>query len=100
MSQDRLVEAVLSRVRGSAAADGFLRLGGRSPAEEALDLVDAVPQAPRADPQHGLAHDRAAHLGVADLPLGERDRHLDDLETGLAGAPGQVDLEAVARRRD
>ena len=39
-------------------------------------------------------------LDLPELAFGERDGHLDDGEAGADGAPGQVDLEAVALRVD
>src|SRR3954447_20157191 len=62
------------------------------------DLLQAAAHAPLGDAPQRLAHDGAAHLGLADGALGEGDGHLDDLEAGLDGAPGEVDLEAVALR--
>ncbi len=61
--------------------------------------ADCGVDAPLGDPHERLAHDRAAHLALAALALGERDRHLDDPEARPQCAPGQVDLEAVALRR-
>ena len=72
------------------------RLSARGPATAARGEREP----PDRDPPQRLAHDRRLILLCAALPLGERDRHLDDPEAGPPGAPGQVDLEAVALRGD
>jgi len=69
---------------------GFPALG--QPAQ----LVGAVVHTPHGDALQRLAHDVAAHLGVADLTLAAGDGHLDHAEPEPDRAPGQVDLEAVA----
>src|SRR5450432_20079 len=51
---------------------------------------------PDGHPPQGLGDDGVAHLGLAADPLDERDRDLDHPEAVAPGAPGQVDLEAVA----
>ena len=70
--------------------------GGASTAQLAEPVLDA----PLGDPDQRLAHDVTAHLGLAVHALDERDRHLDDAEAGVDGPARQVDLEAVALRRD
>src|SRR5690606_22785024 len=57
-------------------------------------------QSPLRDLDEGFADDGAAHLGLAELPFGEGDGHLQDAEALLIGAPGEIDLEAIALRGD
>src|SRR5580700_6737859 len=47
-----------------------------------------------------LRDDPLAHLRVAALAIGERDRHLADAEARAAGTVGHLDLEGVAARVD
>jgi len=52
-----------------------------------------VLQAPARHVHERLPHHRGVHLGLADLPLGEGDRHLADPEARLQGPdadPGDV----------
>src|SRR5207253_9831297 len=58
------------------------------------------PDAQERHAPHGLEHDRAAHLRVALLAVGERDRHLDDAEARALCPVGRLDLEGVALRVD
>src|SRR5512141_557329 len=58
-----------------------------------------VPQLPPAPYEHAgecLGDDGAGHLGCADGAAGERDGDLGDRESEADGAPGVLDLEAVA----
>src|SRR5688572_9370688 len=48
----------------------------------------------------GLEHDRPRHLRPADLPVDERDRHLDDAEACAERAVRRLDLERIALGRD
>ena len=59
-----------------------------------------VLQAPHGDPHQRFPNDRAAHLARAELPLGERDRHLDHPGPDRTARQAQVDLEAVALAGD
>src|SRR6478736_892839 len=76
--------------------------GGRGGSDRlaAQDPVRTGGDAPGGDPPERLDQDVAAHLRVADLPVDEGDRDLDDVVAGLDGAAGQIDLEAVALRGD
>ncbi len=47
-----------------------------------------------------LDHDRPVHLRLADPPVDEGDRDLDDAEPGPQDAVGRLDLEAVALGAD
>src|ERR1700759_5667453 len=62
--------------------------------------VQASVDAPLRHFHHGLTDVGSSHLGHAEFTLGERDRNLCDDEPVGDGAPGQVDLEAVALRID
>src|SRR6185503_19637252 len=53
---------------------------------------DLVPAQPDHDHQ-GLDDDLPRHLGSADAPIAEGDRHLDHAGSGAAGAMGHLDLE-------
>ena len=59
-------------------------------------VVHSRLDAPFRDLDQRLANVGSAHLGDAEFALGEGDRHLDDDEPVVQGAPGQIDLEAVA----
>src|SRR3954465_13798193 len=72
----------------------------RHGAAQGTQLARPFPQPPHGDPPQRLACHGAAHLRVAPLPLHELDRHLDDAQTGLEGAEGEVRLEDVAGRLD
>ena len=63
-------------------------------------LLGAVCHAPERGPDQRLDDDSLAHLRVAVLPFDEGDRHLDHPKAGLQRPPGEIDLEAVARRGD
>ena len=58
--------------------------------DEGPGLADAPVDAPLRDEGEALADDVAAHLRDAELPLGERDRSLDDAaEVPVPGATGE-----------
>ena len=88
-----------ARRGGAGAAYSRCHVGSRVP-PTARTWPARCSHAPAGDPAQRLAHDVAAHLGVTDLALDEGDRHLDDASARPDGAPGEVDLEAVALRRD
>src|SRR5689334_12715999 len=64
------------------------------------ESIISAPQAEEGDAPHSLEHDAAAHLGRAADAVVERDRDLDDLESGPLGAVGGLDLERVPLGRD
>src|SRR5699024_6945544 len=88
----------------AAADDGGVRwrvarsqsVPGGLAVDEAAQLVPTMGHAPPGDAGHRLPDDVPVHLRVADLPLDEGDRDLDDGQPGTDGAHGEVGLEAVA----
>ena len=66
---------------------------------QALDLVGAVVDSPFGDLKEGILHEGAVELRLAELAVGERNRHLAQVEALLNGAEGDIDLEDVAGLR-
>ena len=66
--------------------------------DQVAQLLAAVLEAPLGHDGEAVADEAARELGLADLALGEGDRHLADVEAGLDGQPSEVDLEDVAGR--
>src|SRR5690606_37635512 len=66
---------------------------------EARTRFTSTPSAQPELPDHGdgLEEDLARHLALTDAAVLEDDRDLDHLEALAHGAPGQLDLERVAR---
>src|SRR6187551_953802 len=73
--------------------------GARHP-DMALEAAEQSSGAERRHLPDRLEHDPLAHLGAADLAIGERDRNLDDPKARSQGAVRGLDLERVAERRD
>src|SRR5699024_3336470 len=67
----------------------------RALAHELANLVHAVAEAPAGHLSHRLAHDAAAHLGLADLALGESNRNLTHVSALVDGAPCHIHLEDI-----
>jgi hypothetical protein len=57
-------------------------------------------QPPPRDPPQRLEDDIAAHLRFAGGAFDEGDRHLDDPKAEPVGSPGQLDLEAVPKKKE
>src|SRR5690606_28244969 len=69
-----------------------IAISGPSSSEFAEEIQD--PELP--DSPDGLPDDPLGHLGLADVPVGEDDRDLDEAGPSLPGAHAHLDLEGVA----
>src|SRR5690606_36699022 len=74
---------------GHAQSRSRIAISGPSSSEFAEEIQD--PELP--DSPDGLPDDPLGHLGLADVPVGEDDRDLDEAGPSLPGAHAHLDLE-------
>ena len=85
--------------RSHPVASAARSLGRVTPARHRTAAAQLVPAQAHDDDQR-LGDDPAAHLRLADAPVAERDRDLDDAGAEPRGPVGHLDLEHVPARAD